>query len=38
MTPLHLTGLRQTIGGGTNEDVLRRAVKAVCVTDREREA
>lgn len=34
----HINRLRQTIGGGTNEDVLRRAVKAVCVTDREREA
>lgn len=34
----HINRLRQTLGGGTNEDVLKRAVQAVCVTDRERQA
>lgn len=34
----HINRLRQTLGGGTNEDVLKRAVSAVCITDRERES
>lgn len=34
----HISRLRSVLGGGTNEDVLKRAVNAVCVTDREREA
>lgn len=34
----HISRLRRVLGGGTNEDVLKRAVNAVCVTDRERQA
>ena len=34
----HISRLRCVLGGGTNEDVLKRAINAVCVTDREREA
>ena len=34
----HINRLRQTLGGGTNSETLKRAVQAVCATDGEREA